>query len=569
MERRQKIAFLFSTNNKEKTSEYEADGLFKERTEDFELEFQETTTRIQPLSPTFAAITTSTQIQKKESFELRKSSRDYIEKAGNMRWLILALSCFIMFGNFYAYDNPSALNRQLKLWMADKSAAEFEYHLNLLYTIYSAPNIILPFVVGRALDRYGSRSFLIGLSLLMCVGQAIFSMGVSYRTWFWMLIGRFIFGLGGESLAVAQSRLVTEWFLGKELGIAIGLNLSVARIGTVFNNNASPRIATEGIGVPGACWIGLATCIFSLICTLCCILIDSFYRPNDCGFRNSAGKFKDSLEDASGCEGLQKSPSLENNEKFIHPAFYFLLLLNFLSYGAVLCFNTVASAYLQERYFPSNIFRANWAMSIPDTAAIFMVPLMGFTVDRSGWKLGTISLGQATLAFGHLWLAVSKFPSKPYGALFILGIGYSTLLAIWSCVPYLVGSRRQATAYGYLTSSTNLSSTLLPILVAAFVSSDQSYFRVGMFFSLLGAAGLILCTQIASLNSSQSLGLNSSRPPTHMISFYQISTDPKGLKGSRSVEAEAPRSTVGKVKRNQIAEMDIDERTRIISKQLT
>ena len=71
-----------------------------------------------------------------------QNSASYLEKAGNLRWIILALSCFIMFGNFYAYDNPSALNRQLKQWMADRSDAEFEYHLNLLYTVYSAPNIV-------------------------------------------------------------------------------------------------------------------------------------------------------------------------------------------------------------------------------------------------------------------------------------------------------------------------------------------------------------------------------------------------------------------------------------------
>ena len=475
------------------------------------------------------------------------NKRDYLEKAGNLRWLILALSCFIMFGNFYAYDNPSALNRQLRTWMADKSGAEFEFHLNLLYTVYSAPNIILPFVVGRALDRYGSRSFLIWLSLLMCLGQTIFSLGVNYRTWTVMLLGRFIFGLGGESLAVAQSRLVTEWFLGKELGIAIGLNLSIARIGTVFNNNASPRLATipqdQGGGVAGACWVGLLTCLFSLVCTFCCIFIDSLYRPNDNNKNNNKdSKFKqsDSLEDATATKLLNSKNSLDNDEEFIHPVFYLILILNFLSYGAVLCFNTVASAYLQERYFPENIFKANWAMSIPDTAAIFMVPFIGFVVDRSGLKLATIAAGQAALAFGHLWLAISKSPEKPYMSLFILGIGYSTLLAIWSCVPYLIGSRRQATAYGFLTSSTNVSSTLLPIFVAALVSSDQSYFQVGLFFSLLGAFGLIICIQVSNLDTRQSLGLNSSRVPSHMVSFYHIKQDPKVRMGSRSVYEEAP-----------------------------
>lgn len=532
MERRQKISF----------KNYEG-------VDDFDLE-NEVNFGNKPIqSPVFKSIKTSNsdiKINSSKTLPVSNSPnvRDHMEKAGNLRWFILALSCFIMFGNYYAYDNPSALNRQLRVWMADKSEAEFEFHLNLLYTIYSAPNIILPFVVGRALDRYGSRSFLIWLSLLMCLGQTVFSLGVTYRTWTWMLLGRLIFGLGGESLAVAQSRLVTEWFLGKELGIAIGLNLSIARIGTVFNNNASPRIASidQGGGVAGACWIGLITCLFSLFCTFSCIFIDSLYRPHDNNLsRPSDSDIKNStsLEDAT-------LPTLEKDEEFIHPAFYLLLWLNLLSYGAVLCFNTIASAYLQERYFPANIFKANWAMSIPDTAAIFMVPLIGFAIDRTGLKLVTIAGGQAALAFGHFWLAASRFPGKPYISLLILGIGYSTLLAIWSCVPYLVGARRQATAYGFLTSSTNVSATLLPILVAALVSSDQSYFRVGLFFALLGAAGLIICIQVSSLNTNHSLGLNSSRVPSHMIAYYHIKTlelDPKVRVGSKSAPEEAPTIT--------------------------
>ena len=571
MDRREKVAYLFTLND-DQADEIEGDKYLRKGA-DFEIEEDvlncgemneniPITSPITPTAPTPPILSphinsidpTNCPSKQQTSVlpipETCSRQRGYLEKAGNFRWIILALSCFIMFGNFYAYDNPSALNRQLKSWMADKSDGEFEYHLNLLYTVYSVPNIVLPFVVGRALDEYGSRSFLVGLSLLMCLGQTIFSIGVSEKSWLWMMIGRLVFGLGGESLAVAQSRLVTEWFLGKELGIAIGLNLSIARIGTVFNNNASPRIAAvEGGGVAEACWVGLFTCLFSLVCTLVCILIDSIYRPTEPESYPlitlaSINDFKrsDSREDASTVRRTNQR-SLDNDEEFIHPAFYFLLFLTFLSYGAVLCFNTVASAYLQERYFLDDILRANWAMSIPDTAAIFMVPLVGFVVDRSGWKLATIILGQAALGLGHIWLALSKSPSSPFGALFTLGIGYSTLLAIWSCVPYLVGLKRQATAYGSLASSTNLSSTLLPIFVATFVNADKTYLLAGIFFSLLGASGLLICLKVSAMNASESLLLNSERAPSHMLSFYRIQgrdpgNDPKGLKGFRIISSD-------------------------------
>lgn len=30
------------------------------------------------------------------------------------RWLVLALSCFLMLGNYYCFDNPAALKSQLQ-----------------------------------------------------------------------------------------------------------------------------------------------------------------------------------------------------------------------------------------------------------------------------------------------------------------------------------------------------------------------------------------------------------------------------------------------------------------------
>jgi len=51
-----------------------------------------------------------------------------------------------------------------------------------------------------------------------------------------VLVGRTIFGFGGESLTVAQSALVAVWFQNKEMAFALGLNLSIARLGGVINN---------------------------------------------------------------------------------------------------------------------------------------------------------------------------------------------------------------------------------------------------------------------------------------------------------------------------------------------
>ena len=72
-----------------------------------------------------------------------------------------------------------------------------------------------------------------------------------------MLLGRFVFGLGGESISVAQSALVERWFGETELALGLGAALSIGRLGSVINNAVSPYVATVTFHVSAALWVGV------------------------------------------------------------------------------------------------------------------------------------------------------------------------------------------------------------------------------------------------------------------------------------------------------------------------
>ena len=59
-----------------------------------------------------------------------------------------------------------------------------------------------------------------------------------------MILGRIVFGLGGEALNATQSTLVVNWFNPNELSFALGIALSILRFGSVLNDIISPIIAT-------------------------------------------------------------------------------------------------------------------------------------------------------------------------------------------------------------------------------------------------------------------------------------------------------------------------------------
>ncbi|KAJ3335533.1 hypothetical protein HDU93_005109 [Gonapodya sp. JEL0774] len=135
----------------------------------------------------------------------------------------------------------------------------------MLYSVYSFPNIVLPLVGGPLIDIFGNTRLIIVLSAVMFIGQCVFSVGVSAKDITWMLTGRTLFGLGGETLSVAQTSLISRHFSGKEVAFALGLNLSIGRLGSVVNDVVSPWVALRW-SVPGAVWVGSLTVGISFAC---------------------------------------------------------------------------------------------------------------------------------------------------------------------------------------------------------------------------------------------------------------------------------------------------------------
>ena len=130
------------------------------------------------------------------------------------RWLVLILTCLAMSGPYYAYDVPSSLHQQLEDYMPSTSSS-YETQFNLLYTVYSVPNVVLPLFGGSFVDRFGGPRCMAAFAATVCAGSAILSAGVAGRSWNAMYVGRFVFGLGAESMCVAQSTVVREWFEGE------------------------------------------------------------------------------------------------------------------------------------------------------------------------------------------------------------------------------------------------------------------------------------------------------------------------------------------------------------------
>ncbi|KAM0674553.1 hypothetical protein GVAV_002171 [Gurleya vavrai] len=173
----------------------------------------------------------------------------------HQRYKILAISSFILFTFYYVYDIPAALNKHLiQHTVAQK--------ITFLYSIYAFPNMVLPLFIGFS-SRIKISYLAASLCFLVFLGNVIFSLGVHYKNFNLMLIGRFIYGLGGESFAVIQNLIIAREFRGRELAFSMSLSSSIARCGTVFNYLITPYVADK-FGCLLSCLIGVLLTFFGL-----------------------------------------------------------------------------------------------------------------------------------------------------------------------------------------------------------------------------------------------------------------------------------------------------------------
>jgi len=397
------------------------------------------------------------------------------------RWSILFLTCGGLFGQFFAFDIPSALNEQMKHLLMKPTGIneqEFAYYFSLLYSVYSIPNVILPLVLGMAVDRCGCRVLIVLLGLSVVLGHILFVAGVSTASWSMMLAGRALFGLGGESLQVAQNCLLFRWFRGHEVAFALGLNLSVARAGSVLNDVVSPW-AAQRWGVVGAMWLGAALCVGSFAC-------------------NAASAVLDKVEGQKA--GVPESSNDENftvSDIFRMSKLYWLLAsLCVIIYCGILPFNNIASAFFIETRFASLPLaeaqtQAGNAMSLLFLSSAIGTPPFGLLVDHIGLRRHFLffSAGLLTTTYATI------FAVSPAASMLSLGFVYMVFAgALWPSFALTVPQNQLGTAYGVATALQNAGLAAAPLIVGHLqaVSGAGHFESVIRFFLLFGVVGVMV-----------------------------------------------------------------------------
>lgn len=399
------------------------------------------------------------------------------------------------------YDTPGAIQTQLTEWFGGPY-----YYSNqknaLLYSIYGLPNMILPLFGGVLMDRWlGVRWGAILMAFLIFLGQTVFALGILGTAYPWCVVGRFIFGLGGESLTVAQNTFTTRWFDGAQLALVFGLVLAFSRIGSAVNFVVTPALTGIGgpyddIGVPFAVWFGTLLCLMSFGFAVGCSLLDYFGQ-------HRIKRQADAEEPPVDLSDIKNLPL---------PAWILMIICGFF-YVAVLTFYTVASKILQNsgvKTYPPNV--ASAFIAIPNLVSIVGAPFFGKVLDKFGRALIMLICASLGLMLGHLMMlgnALEWWGSSgqisPIAIFIVIGISYSAgASSIWPVLSYVIPDKTISTGYGMMTSVQNTFLTIFPLITSKILDShikpeDQYALTITIF---------VLCALTSAILSFVLIGLD-------------------------------------------------------------
>lgn len=389
------------------------------------------------------------------------------------RWTALLLIALMMFFAYMFVDVMSPLQTLVegqRGWTpgAFGTYAASEYFLNVCGFLIFA---------GIILDKCGIR-FTGALSAsLMVVGASIKYIGIS--DWFqatslceWMnswwvalpgsakmaSLGFMIFGCGCEMAGTTVSKAIAKWFKGKEMALAMGLEMAIARLGVFAVLSLSPFIANKFDGTVVA---PVAFCTVLLLIGLVNFLV----------FNVMDSKLDRQIGDARGADEEPAEEFKVSDLKHIFGSkmFWIIALLCVLYYSAIFPFQRYATNFLECTLNIPSEAAANLFRWFPILAMV-LTPFLGSFIDHKGKGASMLLYGALIMILCHLSFAflLPVYPKEWFALLIIvvLGVSFSLVPAsLWPSVPKIIDERYLGSAYSSIFWIQNFGLCFVPKII--------------------------------------------------------------------------------------------------------
>ncbi len=396
-----------------------------------------------------------------------------LNESKTARWTALFLIAFTMLSAYFFVDALAPLQKLLEVnykWnpRAYGTFSGSEYYLNMFGFLL---------ISGIILDKLGIR-FTGLLSTGLMVGGAFIKMYAltdafnsggglfdflnSFLPWMpasakLAAFGYAIFGIGVEMCGITVSKAIVKWFKGKELAMAMGMEMATARMGASVAFFFSSYIADgEPVNsvIFGAALMSIGFLTFLTYAIGYDVRLDKQLKEKNTGSTEEEFKFSD----------LGKIVT--------NKAFWYISLLCVLFYSGVFPFLKYAVNMMESNLGITNE-QGGWIAGLLPVGTILLTPYFGNMIDKKGKAASIMMLGAILLSVSHLIFAVGPANMALYiFAILLLGVAFSLVPAsLWPSIPKVVEDRYLGSAYALVFLIQNWGLGVIPGLIGVVIEA--------------------------------------------------------------------------------------------------
>ncbi len=445
-----------------------------------------------------------------------------------VRWIALLLLSSTMFFAYMFIDVLAPLSTLLEQnlkWSPETfgTVAGSEYFLNVF--------VFFLIFAGIILDKMGVRFTAVLSGLVMVLGASIKLYGISdvfnnggfgfdfFNSFLPQFlpsakvasIGFAIFGCGVEMAGITVSKGIVKWFTGKELALAMGLEMAIARLGVFAVFRLSPYLAETG-SISLSVGVGTLLLLIGLLTFSIYFFIDRKLEQQDASTNQQTDQEEFKVSDLKAI--------------FTSKTFLIVAGLCVLFYSAIFPFQKFATGMLESR-LDMTTADAGKLFSFFPIGAMVLTPLLGWFIDNKGKGATMLMLGSLLVIVCHLIFALVPAENFSFAialtAIIILGVSFSLVPAsLWPSVPKLVDNRVLGSAYSIIFWIQNIGLMLTPILIGWALKASNpeasevikaggvakyDYTIPMLIFAVFGALALILSFWLKAEDKKKGYGL--------------------------------------------------------------
>lgn len=428
-----------------------------------------------------------------------------LRNSKSARWFVLITVSFLMLTGYFFTDIMSPLQGMIREQMGWSNSSYGTFAGS-----YSILNVFFLMLIfgGIILDKAGIRftgTFFIGIMIVgaffnyYSMTESFNNGGIGYDflnsfltdykpSLKMAMIGYSLFGVGVEIAGITVSRIIVKWFKGKEMALAMGLEMACARGGMLIAFTLSPFMTGSERIISRPLAFGVILLIIGLLAFLVHNMMDSKLDKEVAG---------DTSLVASEEEEFKVSDVLL---LFKNRGFVYIALICVLFYSAIFPFTKFAPDLMHQKYaFPEEF--AGWIVGLLPIGTMVLTPIFGAYMDKKGKSASIMILGSLLLIFSHLIFAfLPGNAAFAFIAMVVLGFAFSFVpAAMWPSVPKIIPESRLGSAYAMIFMIQNIGLMAFPMLLGYVLDQSNSNLAEGTSLDYTNPMLLMVGCGIAAL----------------------------------------------------------------------